>query len=145
HFRPVIQNAQYPLLSPPLSRFRYKICLPLDFSSLHKIVTLRLPAHCLLTCLSSTQVLPRTLERLDVAVVGWVDRGHLSKLMVEYIKQKPVEEGIDAWALKLISIDSRVAHWTFNGVELSAVCKEKGVKLELYQVELQGGHEPWGY
>ncbi|OJD20892.1 hypothetical protein ACJ73_07774 [Blastomyces percursus] len=115
---------------------------PIDFSSRRKIVTLRLPVYCLLACLT-TQVLPRTLERLDVEVVSWVDRRHLTRLMVEYIKRKPAKG--DAWALKFISIDSKVGYC--SGFELDDVCRKKGVKLE-YKVEQQVGHvgrEAWGY
>ncbi|KKZ67830.1 hypothetical protein EMCG_06512 [[Emmonsia] crescens] len=117
---------------------------PLDLSSLRKIVTLQLSAHCLFTCLSSTPVLPLTLERLHVKDADSVDGENLTKVLVNYVKQKPVE-GADAWALKFISIDSMYCYWMLSGDELRAICDDRGVDLEpMYQKGLLCGCEPFG-
>ncbi|QSS60432.1 hypothetical protein I7I51_05231 [Histoplasma capsulatum] len=126
---------------------------PLNFSSSKRLVTLQLPAHCLLItlqlpahclliCLSPTPVLPSTLERLDVNEVDWVDGERLSELLIEYVKRKPVE-GADAWALKSISMDAKRTYWRSKEDKMRAICNGKGVKLELS--ELYPGRDPWGY
>ncbi|KAL2361497.1 hypothetical protein RJZ56_005617 [Blastomyces dermatitidis] len=114
---------------------------PLNLSHLRKLVTLHLPVHYLLACLSPL-VLPATLERLHVKDGDRVDREHLTELLIYYVKQKPVE-GTDTWALNFISID----YFMFRIDELTTICKAKGVKLELKQNErdMPCGREPWAW